>query len=229
MRADALVKSARLADPAASTAAITWVGYDAPQTIIGFPPDGTDATNPAYAHQAGPVLDRFQDGLRATHEGAPSHNTVLGHSDGSTVVGYSAREQGLAADDLVFIGSLGVGADTAAELGHDPDHVWSGHIDNDPIQYGISPSELQVGIGLPDPSPGGTGLIHGVNPSDPGFGAQVFGAQDGSLGPDAHSQYWDRDSESLLNLGRLAARRRRRAPSRVRPSVRTSQVRGRRW
>lgn len=195
VRADEIVQSARAADPRESTAAVAWVGYEAPQAIVGWPPGAADATNPRYAEAAGGRLDRFQDGLRATHEGAPSHNTVLGHSYGSTVVGHAAREHGLAADDLVFVGSPGVGTDTVVGLGHDPDRVWSSHIGNDPIQYGYHPGDLLLG---------GTDLIHGRNPSDPEFGAETFGAQEGSVGFDAHSEYWVPQSESWRNLGRIA-------------------------
>ncbi|MEK8109345.1 alpha/beta hydrolase [Micromonospora sp. M12] len=42
---------------------------------------------------------------------------MLGHSYGSLVVGVAAREHGLAADALVFVGSPGVGVSHAAELG----------------------------------------------------------------------------------------------------------------
>jgi Alpha/beta hydrolase len=57
-----------------STSVITWIGYDAPQDVI------PDASSDKYALGAEKDLQRFQDGLRATHDGPPSHNTVIGHS-----------------------------------------------------------------------------------------------------------------------------------------------------
>ena len=84
------------------------------------------------------ALDRFQDGLRGTHEDGPAHQTVVGHSYGSLVVGYTAREPGLAADDVVFVASPGVGVDRAAGLGMPAGHVWATH-----------------GGGRPDPAHGG--------------------------------------------------------------------------
>lgn len=223
-RSDALVGAATLADRDQTTSAITWVGYDAPQDVINTDLGhlGEDATNPRYAQVAGPVLDRFQDGLRVTHDGPPSHNTVLGHSYGSTVVGFTARDQGLDVDEVVFVGSPGVGVQHAADLGLSPAHVWSSTARNDPIQYGYDFGDLvRAGLGI-DPQ---VDLVHGANPSAPGFGGQVFAANPGDPlvrwewerhGPfggipvpvphfsaHAHSQYWDPNSASLLNLGEI--------------------------
>ncbi|GAB3883018.1 hypothetical protein GCM10029964_041670 [Kibdelosporangium lantanae] len=97
-----------------STAVITWVGYDAPQDLL-------QAGDAKYADKARGDLDRFQDGLRATHEGAPSHNTVVGHSYGTTVIGHTAHENVLNVDDVVFVGSPGVGVRHASDLNLPPD------------------------------------------------------------------------------------------------------------
>ncbi len=221
-RADMMVDSARAADPSETTSAIVWIGYDAPQDIINTDLGqlGQDATNDRYAEAARADLDRFQDGLRVTQEGDRSHNTVLGHSYGSTVVGYTARDNGLDADELIFVGSPGVGVDNASQLGIDPGHVWSSTARNDPIQYGYDFGDLvQAGIGL-DPQ---VDLVHGANPSSANFGGQVFASDPGDPlvrwtwegpGPfdvipvphfsaNAHSQYWDPGSASLENMGQI--------------------------
>lgn len=221
-RADVMVDSARAADPSESTSAIVWIGYDAPQDIINTDLGelGQDATNDRYAEAARDDLDRFQDGLRVTHAGEPSHNTVLGHSYGSTVVGYTARDNGLNADGVIFVGSPGVGVENAADLGIPPQNVWSSTAANDPIQYGYDfGSAVRAGIGL-DPQ---VDLIHGHNPSAESFGGQVFGSDPGDPlvrwtwegpGPfdvipvphfsaNAHSQYWDPGSASLENIGQI--------------------------
>ena len=108
-RSDRMVNAAgRAGSP--STAVVTWIGYDAPPGI-------TDAGSESYADNGKGGLSSFQDGLRATHQGElPSHNTVLGHSYGTTVVGHAARDGGLNADDLVFVASPGVGVNTANQL-----------------------------------------------------------------------------------------------------------------
>src|SRR5256885_2058344 len=84
-RSDRMLASATKAG-SPSTSVITWIGYDAPQSI-------PSAASESYAEGAKKDLDRFQDGLRATHEGPPSHNTVLGHSYGSTVIGHTAHSE----------------------------------------------------------------------------------------------------------------------------------------
>ncbi|WP_239154134.1 alpha/beta hydrolase [Amycolatopsis sp. FDAARGOS 1241] len=82
----------------------TWVGYDAPGELW-------DAASESYADNGKAGLSRFEDGLRASHGGSQSHNTMLGHSYGTTVVGHAARDGGLNADDLVFVASPGAGVD----------------------------------------------------------------------------------------------------------------------
>jgi len=223
-RADIMVDSARAADPSESTAAIVWVGYDAPQDVVNTELGhlGDDAISDQYAVGARDGLDRFQDGLRVTHEGQPSHNTVLGHSYGTTVVGYTARDRGLDADEVIFVGSPGVGVEHARDLGIPPEHVWSSTARNDPIQYGYDVGDLvRAGIGL-DPD---VDLVHGANPSGPDFGGQVFHSDPGDplvrwewerhgpfggipvpvphIGANAHSQYWDPGSASLENIGQI--------------------------
>ncbi len=230
---DRIVESARQAAPYESTAAITWLGYDAPQAIFEPNPFAPgDARDPSYATNAGPALDRFQDGLRTTHEGPRSHNTVVGHSYGSTVVGISARDHGLDVDEVVFIGSPGVGVEHAADLGVDPAHVWSSRAENDPIRYAYDPATLNPGpsvLRLPAPDPVDPHMIHGRDPMDPRFGGQIFDSDPGTplftarintddsmlgvnpLNPvdldfslDAHTEYLDQNTESLANIGRIA-------------------------
>ncbi|MGH4020615.1 MAG: alpha/beta hydrolase [Pseudonocardiaceae bacterium] len=181
-RSDRLADSAHRADRSESTAAITWIGYEAPQDIVA-------ATESGYAETATRDLDRFQHGLRATHEGPASHNTVLGHSYGSTVVGHTAHDRGLAADAVIFIGSPGIGVDHASDLGIPPEHVWSSTAENDVIRLGGP-------------------VVHGPDPTGEDFGGQTFTSDPGhedwygySVG--AHSQYWDPRSASLENMGKI--------------------------
>jgi hypothetical protein len=191
------VRAGELA-PAAATSTVTWLDYDAPDFV-----DEAASARPAAA--AVPELRRFQDGLRATHEGAPAHQTVLGHSYGSLVVGAAARTAGLAADGVVFVGSPGVGVDTAADLRVPPDHVWSTTSRSDVIQYAaVSPKSVLGDLAVTAAAPAGVGALlafglperdlwFGHNPSDPAFGARVFPSQ-----PDGgHLGYWDRGDRAL--------------------------------
>lgn len=195
-RSDRMVQAAKEAD-SPSTSVVTWMGYDAPPGI-------TDAASPSYAEDAAGRLDRFQDGLRATHEGPPSHNTVLGHSYGSTVIGHAAAESPLAADELVFAGSPGVGVQHASDLNIPPEHVHATVAENDIIQA----TNLEYGGGRGDP---GVDPIHGPDPASREFGGHVFTSDPGTAGSlggwseVAHSEYWTRDSKSLENFGRIIA------------------------
>ncbi|WP_430782596.1 alpha/beta hydrolase [Actinoplanes sp. G11-F43] len=91
-RAGKMAADAALAAPDQSTSAVYWLGYDAPDQVH-------NAISSDYARDGAPSLTRFQDGLRATHEGdTPSRNTVLGHSYGSTVIGNAAKNGELAND-----------------------------------------------------------------------------------------------------------------------------------
>jgi pimeloyl-ACP methyl ester carboxylesterase len=155
-------------------------------------------------------LRRFQEGLRATAEGTPARQTVIGHSYGSLVVGKAAAGTGLPADGVVFVGSPGVGVDAARDLAVPPDRVWSTTSRNDIIQYATpSPAafarDLMVAATVPGAGPllaFGTpenDLWFGHNPSDPAFGGHTFPSS-----PDAgHLGYWDPDSPSLDALAAI--------------------------
>ncbi|MEU4220077.1 alpha/beta hydrolase [Actinoplanes sp. NPDC026623] len=199
------VRAAELA-PETSTSTIMWLGYDAPDFL-----DEAATRSRADAGAAG--LRRFQDGLRATHLGAPAQQTVLGHSYGSLVVGSAAARPGLAADDVVFVGSPGVGVDSAADLHVPPGRVWSTTSRTDIVQWAaVSPRSLAEDLVLSQALPGGAvvafarpenDLYFGTNPSDPAFGARVFASR-----PDAgHLGYWDTGSESLDALAAIATGR----------------------
>lgn len=193
MWSDRMVQAARDAGSPA-TAAITWLGYDAPQQI--FP----DAAEDRWADGAKQDLDRFQDGLRAAHEGTQAHNTVIGHSYGTTVVGHAARDGDLNADDVVFVASPGVGVTHADQLHlHDvPSDQVGQHIHSTVAQH--DPIKLAAGV-------------NGPSPTGPAFGGTTFESNPGEAGPwydlgwnDAvHSQYWESGNKALVNMGRIIA------------------------
>ncbi|WP_410602372.1 alpha/beta hydrolase [Amycolatopsis sp. lyj-90] len=180
-----------------STAVITWLGYDAPNEI-------RDAASDKYADGGKAALAGFQDGLRETHQGPPSHNTVLGHSYGTTVVGHAARDGGLAADELVFVASPGVGAHDVSELhldgvnqGEVGDHVHATVAEHDMINL------ANIEIAGYDP-------ILGQDPTDADFGGQVFTSAPGKDGwggysSEAHSQYWEDNNPALRNVALIIA------------------------
>lgn len=161
-------------------ATIAWLGYDAPTW------DTTVAT-PDNAIEGGELLKSDVDGYRAAAE-TSQHITVIGHSYGSTAIGYAAMN-GLAADDIAFIGSPGVGASTVDQLSPGAGHVWAGSSEHDPIVQATSGSWFTAD---------GTS----VGPYDEQFGANRFAVpgEENLLG--AHSVYYS--NESLDNLANIA-------------------------
>ncbi len=186
-RTRAMYDAARVASPASAHSVILWSGYDSPPTI-------SDARLDRYADAAAPVLDAFQDGLRASHDGPASHNVVIGHSYGSTVIGAATTDGGsLNVDDLIFVASPGVDAERVTELRLDTtavadmgEHVYATTAFWDPVQ--LIPRALG---------------IHGFDPADPTFGARVFTSAPGSPGLAVHSDYWNAENPALKTLGRI--------------------------
>ena len=179
-RTNKMADDANSADRSATTAAVFWLGYDAPDSI-------PQAGQSGFAADGGNDLDGFQTGLRATHDGDdPSRNTVLGHSYGSTVIGHGAMSTSINADAVVFVGSPGVDVNNADELsGLHPSQVYATRAENDAIAR------------IPD-----WDLIHGNDPTRDDFGATVFSSDPGD--PDdegaTHSKYWDDGNVSRTNV-----------------------------
>ncbi|NUU26220.1 MAG: hypothetical protein HOV68_32665 [Streptomycetaceae bacterium] len=173
-------------DTPGDVAAVLWLDYDSPEMSWNG-----SALTPARAKEGADRFDRFVDGMRVT--GPPNqHLTASGHSYGSSVIAYAARDgNGIAVDDIVFEGSPGVHLDTAQQLRIDPGHVWVGMAADDTV------------------APAGS-FFHGRLPTDPEFGAVVYATNQGG-----HDSYWDmKDTDndgtkdtpdtSLLNQARIA-------------------------
>ncbi|MFC8719420.1 alpha/beta hydrolase [Kitasatospora sp. NPDC057198] len=137
---------------------------------------------PGRAEDGAEDMRRFTDGLRAAEGDHRSHLTVIGHSYGTTAVGAAAAGgQGLQADDIVAIASPGMDTDSVGNLHIDPDHFWAGTAADDNIS-------LVTGTTLgPDPTLG------------------AFGGQTLAIDTHGHSGYWDPDSQSLNNQGKIIA------------------------
>ncbi len=171
---------AREGDPS-SVGAIAWIGYEAPTTAdVAFDSD---------ARAGAEYLRDTLAGLNASHaaSGHDVHLTTVGHSYGSVVSGL-ASQLGTTMDDLVVIGSPGVGVDSAAALDVGPLHVYAGAAADDVVSY----------------------LNHfGWDPTSGIFGGQVFEVDGGTaagadLAPSSgHSEYYGRGTESLSNIASI--------------------------
>ncbi|GLZ79438.1 hypothetical protein Afil01_42450 [Actinorhabdospora filicis] len=166
----------------AETAMVFWLGYD--------PPDAPDLAEPGHlaagmsdnaANAGTPGLDRFINTLNATHDDSiPSHTTVVAHSYGSTLTGIAdSTEDGLAVDDILFVGSPGVEVSDAEDLHVGAEHVWVEAADDDEISYWGN---------------------HGTDPAGEDFGANRL-----LTDTPGHSGYWIEDSISLNNMGAILA------------------------
>ncbi|WP_309647950.1 alpha/beta hydrolase [Nocardioides sp.] len=201
-RAATLYESSRYLDPDASNASMFWIGYDAPDNAPwdeGF--DGAGVVTESMATAGGEHLADTIDGLRASRDGEPAHVTAIGHSYGSTTTGHAAHDHGIEVDEIVFVGSPGVGGDTndAGDTGIDPEHVWAGANSRDPIadlgNHGWVHGETVLGAGLGD------------DPAEDEFGANRFEAESetrgGAFSFGDHSKYFDHDTESLHNISQI--------------------------
>ncbi|GAA2144804.1 hypothetical protein GCM10009760_32730 [Kitasatospora kazusensis] len=161
------------ADPGQRVAVVCWLGYDAPEIAPSVATTGR-------AEGGAEDLRRFVDGTRVAQGGRHGHLTVVGHSYGSTAVGVAARGGGLRADDIIAVGSPGMGSEHARDLNIDPGHVWVEAAGDDPVADYAS------------------GLTLGPSPSLDGFGGTAV-----EVDTHGHSGYWDPGSESLRNQARI--------------------------
>lgn len=167
-----------------------WLAYDRPMAL-------SEAGSPIRARNGGPALDRFLNGMHASHLGPPALDTVIGHSYGSTVVGAAAvGGNHLDADNVIAVGSPGMLSDHAADLALEPGaRVYSMTARNDPIRL---VTDLTLGA---DPNAAGYGGIRLT--TDPGAALRYSA---GLLpGVDAHDSYWDVGNPGLRNMGAVVA------------------------
>ncbi|GAA2241768.1 hypothetical protein GCM10010430_24170 [Kitasatospora cystarginea] len=201
-------------EEATGTASMIWLGYDAPLW------DGGSVLTKDRAVEGAAGYDRFLSGLRSTHQGdAPAHVTAIGHSYGSLLVGQAAqRPGGVPADDVVLVGSPGVGADHASQLSVGADHVYVGSAAADPVSHLPSRTDAAAtglaigGSVVTSPFAAVTGhqvdphgLWFGQDPASAEFGARRFKVDDGTP-TDSHSNYFGKDGkggDSLPNIGRI--------------------------
>jgi hypothetical protein len=179
------------ADRAIQTAVVMWVAYDAPNTL--FDPG---LYEPNMARSGARLLAADVNGLAVTHQGQPTHMTVVGHSYGSTVVA-DAATYGMRANDVVLVGSPGTDrAHSAADFHLPPGgHLYVGAASGDVVTW--SPGHVRSGV--IGPTLGGLGN----DPAVDGFGSVRFKAEVPAYTANLiydHLHYFDDGSESLFSI-----------------------------
>src|SRR5439155_7923829 len=113
------------------------------------------------------------------------HVTVVGHSYGSLVAARAAGVQPGAVDELVVLGSPGVGADRAADVPVPDGHLWVGAASGDPVSR-VS--------------------WFGADPAAAAFGGRRFNAEssDGASPLAQHCGYLEPGGEALTAVARIA-------------------------
>ncbi|MFI8204903.1 alpha/beta hydrolase [Streptomyces sp. NPDC085937] len=180
-RATALALHQRLTREAPTgmrTAVVAWLGYETPGTV------SPSVATTGRAEAAAPGLRVLVADMRSV--AAPrARVSLLCHSYGSVVCARAAA--GLDVDDLVFLGSPGTGAGTAADL-RTRARVWAARGAGDWVEH----------VPHLDAELFGTTVGFGTDPVSGEYGARVFAAGDGG-----HSDYFAPGSLSLTNVTRI--------------------------
>ena len=167
-----------------SVAAIAWLGYDAPAGLgeAGW----TEVASTARARAGAQQLAAFTEGIQASRleAGSDPHQTVLGHSYGSTTSGFAvAGVNAATVDDLIMFGSPGSAVHNINEYNLDSGTAYVSAVDSEDWVQGIGPDSS-----------------FGVNPAKlPGITHLTGDAVD----PDGwspigrHSSYLDKDSATM--------------------------------
>ncbi|MEV7872126.1 alpha/beta hydrolase [Streptomyces sp. NPDC088124] len=180
-----------------SSAAIVWLGYDAPQLPAEKLADNAGVMFEHDARAGATAYNGFMAGISATNQNADPHITAIGHSYGSFTVGQAAQRNGgiPGADDIILLGSPGTGADSAKDLGVGKGHVYVGAADHDPVTMMPSKAESSA-LGAGVAGGGSAGLVLGLGMGGPVgglFGAAAGGAVGGITGfrsSEDESQIW---------------------------------------
>lgn len=186
LRKQAQEQSQRFGD-GGSVAAVTWIGYEAPQWGEIADP-GRSVLSEDEARAGGAALGGFLDGIDAARPDDP-HLTAIGHSYGSTTTGHAVQQAG-AVDDVIFFGSPGIGTSDVGDLHVPEGHSYVIEARDDPVadlgRFGADPNQLD---GLTDLSSGAARTPDGRELTE------VTG----------HTNYLAPDSTSQYNISMVAA------------------------
>lgn len=184
LRAERILQKA---DPDATVATVTWLGYQAPQMDVGslLLEDQSVLFSEAAAEGA-EDLAPFLNGIDAARADDP-HLTAMGHSYGSLTTGIALQSE-TGVDDAVVFGSPGLGVEHGTKLDVPDGHLLALEADQDPVadvgrtgHLGEDPSSMN-------------GIRHGET-----------GATSHGVGVTGHSGYFTDNSTSLYNMAATVA------------------------
>lgn len=140
-----------------SAACVTWMNYRAPSLGWSLLDPRSTVISPTAAALGAPRLTGFLDGLDASRSQDP-HLSLLGHSYGSITAALATKGVDTAGvDELVTLGSPGLGIDRIDSISVPPQHVFVGEAAGDVIAdlgvFGGDPSEKPGVVSLGTDSP----------------------------------------------------------------------------
>ena len=199
------LKSQAESEGQGSVAAIAWIGYDAPP---GPWTGDASVTGTHDAELGGNSLAKHLEGIEdsRTASGKPVHQSVLGHSYGSTTSSYGvAQVRPGVVDDYAVFGSPGVKG--AAETMHVPEGKSYAMVhDFDTRERDGAGDIINVVNDIGGPIRDSSGAL-GIDPVASGSGFKVLdpGGSNAWNSVGAHKSYFDEGSESLRNLAKVVA------------------------
>jgi hypothetical protein len=138
--ADQARRAATLVSDRREVAVVSWLAYDIPQT--------SDTLNSGHSVVLRQSAEAGARSLTDFLRGVPSerHLTLVGHSYGSTTAGLAVASGGTNVDDLVVLGSPGLGVERATALGMPVKRIHVLEADDDPVAdlgwFGRDPSAM---------------------------------------------------------------------------------------
>lgn len=161
-----------------TTAAVAWLGYDAPSLRGVLSDDAAEA--------GADLLAADLMAVQASRYVMP-HLTVIGHSYGSTTTATALRDYVTGVDEAVLVGSPGANVENVSALHVPAGHVFVGASSRDPVSYTDR---------------------FGLDPTHERFGAVRFQAEDVTRNSwrvdiDDHSKYFEPKTESMANIANI--------------------------
>lgn len=215
MRQTKNLRSAAMAQgnlSARDVATVAWLGYDAPgKADLNQPQNIPGIISPFLAKAGSDRLAGFMNGMQASRDygAGDAHMTLVGHSYGSSTSGMAATKVKYGViDDLVLCGSPGMGTYDAKNYHVDQNHLWvSGFPKGDSVQgMGAIRGGIVGSLGK-NPMDSDSGFTH---LSDDATGSPKYNKDAPASKPfnfnfDNHSIYLEDGTETLQDIGRVAA------------------------